>query len=276
MDLFPFADWVDVMRFRRRVQRLMRDCEQASFPVFEAVLVAIIIFAAMLFLTSLQRPTQDHESLGVDLGRGAQDMLDILEQKNFTVGGQVLGFEQWMNKTLQGDAATKDEVHAFIKEVLKGNRYALRLDNGVEPMHLLPPGNPPAPRAGRGATTFFLPNWTDFAGQVYLRNATPGQPMGFNPCDGGADDFTSLKAPNNATNGPTGTPWAGWWCANAPKNDAGVAQTDRAPLTAMPGPWRYVDGGSCSAGCHMMVRTPNGASPQHPIYGLQLVVWTAA
>lgn len=247
--------------------------EAGTVQVFEAFLVAILVFTAMIFYTSVQRPTTGQDVLGIDLGRIAADTLDILQTRTFEDPdtGDDLAFVGWVNRTLAGDAAVQADVDEFLGEVLpSGTRYALRLSTGEERIHLLPAGDPPTPRAGRGAQTYFLPNWTAFDAQTFLSTtgeAWPGAALDFST-------WTALTGPNNATTGPDGTTWLAWWDANEP--DVGGAEKSHVPASVPYGTWQYAAPGACAAGCYLHLRLPDSERSDRPIYALELVVWFGA
>lgn len=251
-----------------------RGDEAGTVQVFEAFLVAILVFTAMIFYTSVQRPTSGQDVLGIDLGRIAADTLDILQTRTVEDPAsptQDLPMETWLNRTIAGDAAVQEDVEDFLEEVLPGGtRYALRLATGEDRIHLLPAGEPPSPRAGRGAQSYFLPNWTAFKAQTFLATTQATSP-------GAALDFstwTELTAPNKRTTAPDGTTWIAWWDANEP--DVGGAERSHVPTNALYGTWQYKAPGACAAGCYLHVKLPDGPRTDRPVYALELVVWFGA
>ncbi|HUR25157.1 MAG TPA: hypothetical protein VM327_03975 [Candidatus Thermoplasmatota archaeon] len=176
--------------------------------VLEAILVALLVLTAILFFTSLQRPTTGGDQGGLDLGQVSADTLQILQVRQFN--GQTL--EGWVTNLTRGDAATATSVDSFIRQVLPtGARYSLRLDNGVSALQILPVGAAEGPRGARGAEIMLLPNWANY------RNATlttfafavyPGQVIDsgnttyyalVNPA---STSYLCLKAPNASATMP--------------------------------------------------------------------------
>ncbi len=248
--------------------RILAD-ERAAFPVFEALMVALIVFSAILFLTSLQRPTVGQETLGIDLGDFAADTLDVLVSHTFDdpFGSGELAYHQWMDLLVAGNDDIQTDVDAYLDEVLEeGTRYALRLDNGVTTLHLLPEQEP-APRAGRGAQTFFFPNWTVYKDEtVNATHYAMGEALDFS-------SWTTLTAPNGQTAAPnssTASPvtWLEWWEYAQPAEDV-------VPENILFGTWQYTSV-LCPGGCYVHVGLPNDTKTDHATYALQLVVWYGA
>jgi len=268
-------------------RRSLRKDIAAAFPVFEAILVAVLVFTAVLFFTSVQRPSVSKEQLGIDLGRIASDTLDILESRTFDDpdGGDKLALDDWINRTLSGDTDVADSVDSLMRDVLpSGTRYTMRLETGSGTHHLLPPGDPPTPRNGRAAESFLMPDWTAFENRTRLPTldvVTPGGSMdgaGLDPGDPaacGSLTWTSLTAPTNWTRGPDGQAWEAWWCENQPDPAPDPDLEWFVPDSALHGTWNYTAPGACVSGCLFHVGLP-GAATDHPVYGLQLVVWFGA
>src|ERR1041385_8823261 len=124
---------------RRRTARRLRDDVAGGFPGPGGLLVAGLWLAAVLFFTSLQRPTSGAEQGGIDLAKVSADTLAILRTRTFTVGAGTQTMEGWVTNVTAGDAATASAIDTFLRQILPaGSRYSLRLDNGVAPMHILP------------------------------------------------------------------------------------------------------------------------------------------
>lgn len=144
--------------------------------VVEAILVAILVLTAVLFFTSVQRPTAGAESQGVDLGQVATDTLGILQRRAFTSPAVKGDPEDWVTKVLGGDTAAASTVDDFVTQVLPtGAKHVVRLSNGVGTVGLLPTASPGLPRGARAAEIPLFPHWQAFAGQVVADVGSPGQ-----------------------------------------------------------------------------------------------------
>ncbi len=250
--------------------RLRRD-DNAAFPVLEAVLVAVLILTTILFFTSLQRPTTATDEGGIDLGRLAADTLEILQTKEFTTSAATCpelatgkGLEQWVGAALNGTACVADELEAFLGEVLPpGTQFLVRLDNGVEPLVLVPHGSSESPRAARAAATYITPLWVDNLPGPATATGYPGQQVT------AGDLYTmtlgtcaSITAPTGSPDGPSGT-WENLW------DD----EIGRIPSAAPYGLWKANCGGS---DVYARLGLPDGTKTDYPVYALQLVVWFGA
>src|SRR5688572_11526763 len=124
------------VRPRLRLRRLGDD-ERGSFMVLEAILVALLVLTAILFITSVQRPSTGADQGGLDLGQVAADTLSILQVRSFNGDA----FDTWITDLAQGDSATgclataptevacptATAIDDFLGEVLPtGTRYSLR------------------------------------------------------------------------------------------------------------------------------------------------------
>ncbi|MCA1820073.1 MAG: hypothetical protein LC620_08525, partial [Halobacteriales archaeon] len=95
------------------------DDESGAMAVLEAILVALLVLTAILFVSNVQRPLVGAEAGGVDLGRLSAQTLDLLQRQNFTdVNGNVLSFEEWVNHPLDGDNATAATIEDYLRQVL--------------------------------------------------------------------------------------------------------------------------------------------------------------
>lgn len=253
-------------RIRRAARRrsLGQDEEATTMLVVEAILSAIIVLTAVVFLTSIGAPTTEQGATGIDLGRIAGDSLGILlarEAEDPTLYDNRL--EEIVDLGLKGET---ESGHAFLKEILPaGSRYVLRVDNGVQPLTILPEGSglETNPRSARAAEVFLLPNHTAHAPVVPNATAPPGGNLDWST-------WTTLAGPNGETQGPngTGTTWLEWWRWQEPEED-------RIPQQALYGLWRY-DDGSTDCPCHLRVHLPTGTETDRAPYAIQLVVWFAA
>ena len=241
------------------------------FPVIEAVLVAIIILTAILFFTSVQRPTTAADSGGLDLGRMSADTLRILSTRTFE--GKDL--ETWVTDVVGGNSTTAATVDAFLREVLDDSlAYSLRVTNGVGELQILPLDPSSQPHLARAAQMPFFPNWTAFADEGPGTMASPGQNVSSGPFASWISDAACIESPTGSDAAPADSTWAERWADSDPVVPAG----------SLYGTWAaYTDAG-CSAGATYatIVRPgceasadPECTSP-YAMYGLQLVVWFGA
>src|SRR5687768_9634812 len=120
-----------------RVRRFGED-DRGSFMVLEAILVALLVLTAVLFFTSVQRPSAGSDQGGLDLAQVSADTLAILGVRTFNgVPASV-----WLTNLMHADSATgcnaaaptaaacptTTEIEEFLGEVLPtGSRYSLRI-----------------------------------------------------------------------------------------------------------------------------------------------------
>ncbi|MGB1586531.1 MAG: hypothetical protein ACPHID_05760 [Thermoplasmatota archaeon] len=230
--------------------------DEGFIHVFEALIVGVLIITAILFMTSLSGPSQSESTGGLDLGRISADTLQILEARAADSPGYTNRLDELVSEALQGDSA---EAEAFLGDVLpSGTRFLLRLDNGVEPLTLLPTGGgiANAPRNAQGAEVFYFPDWTvhvtdpDPASEA----ARPGEAL---------TTFTAgsgLTAPDGSTTAPGGGTWSAWWLAHD-------ASGRTVPPDVPYGLWER--GGS-------FLRVQGDQPTDHAVYAVQLLVWPGA
>jgi hypothetical protein len=258
--------------------RILGRDERGIMPVLEAILVALLCLAAILFVTQVQRPLAAHQEGGADLGDLAAQTVTLLSQQSIKDStGNVHDPESWVNKTLSGDPVVGAALENVIRQMLpRGARYELSLTNGQGALRLAPMVDPGLPRNGRGAQVPFFANWTAFADEadatVDAQWARPGQDVtdGAHPV---LADFVSaastlqcIKSPNNATAGPSDT-WRDVWVASSPN----------VPDGALYGVWAGYTDAACSAGAvYARVGLEDGTITDYPIYALRLVVWYGA
>lgn len=267
--------------------RLPRD-DNAAFPVLEAILVAVLILTTILFFTSLQRPTTATDEGGIDLGRLAADTLDILQTKEFTTTGACLAaadLETWVTAVLNGQECAANELEKFLGEVLPpGTQFLVRLDNGVEPLVLVPYGSTDSPRAARAEATYITPLWLANVNKTGSQSVFPGQQLVYDNgtlIPGAPSNATAFKAgvfpciasPTGSATGPDGSAWAVWWQANA----------THVPADLPYGAWAGYPGIDAEGECtgtltptYLFIGLPDGTRTDYPVYGLQLVVWFGA
>lgn len=209
----------------------LRDDERGSFMVLEAILVALLVLTAILFFTSVQRPSTGADQGGLDLGQVAADTLSILQVRSFNGDD----FDTWITDLAQGDSATgcpatptattcptATAIDDFLGEVLPtGARYSLRIDNGVSTLPLLPLGSTQEPHGARAAQVLFLPAWGSYASQAVTDGAAPGEVLssGSHPVlerFTDPDEIDCIKAPNGGTGtigakGPGAISWTSLW-----------------------------------------------------------------
>lgn len=206
--------------------------------VLEAILVALLVLTAILFFTSVQRPSTGTDQGGLDLAQVSADTLAILQVRTFN--GDAFG--TWVTELAQGESATSCvaatptvatcpqavAIEDFLGEVLPtGTRYSLRIDNGVSSLATLPLGATQEPHGGRAAQTVFLPAWDAHAPQTLVADAAaPGEPM--TRADHAVlsrftdpDDIDCIKAPTGGGSGilgsvgPGAVNWLSIWQADA-------------------------------------------------------------
>lgn len=265
--------------------------DEGTIHVVEAVLAGVIILTAVLFLTSTSAPSPSAAQSGIDLERTSADTLRILHTRpaadscdadpvpdpcytsrleEIVSHAMGYGLEGADLAAMEQDQENKKaEAEAFLRQVIPvGNRFLLRLDNGEEPLDLLPTGSGVAvtPRAAKAAETFMVPQWQALAGDTECDSQLPDTepatvyvPGGVGP---GVADGAFLEAPTGSEVAPDGGNWTVWW--REQQLDDG-----EVPLTAPYGWWRL--DGTC-----VFVGGVDGAVTDFPVYGVQLVVWPIA
>lgn len=257
------------------MRRHKQEDEQGVMAVLEAILVALLVLTAILFVSNVQRPLMGSESGGVDLQALATQTLSLLQRNNFTDSrGAPFGFETWLNRTMAGNLTNSQLGSDYLAQVLpEGTRHLLLISNGHGTLRLAPVVDPGAPRNARAAEAPFFPHWTKFRSNATAgvnaawghpgQNVTTGHPV--------LADFTNpasaiacIKAPNNSTVGPQGVPWLTYWRQS----------TFRVPDGALYGVWAGYTDASCTTGpSYARVAPRDGTLVDYPIYGIRLVVW---
>ncbi len=230
--------------------------------VFESILVAIIILTAILFVTSLNRPSPAQSEGAVDLGRIASDTLRILQDREEPDAAGVPQLDHWLDEIMKNNATAQSEADDFFAEVLPtGTRYVLRLDTGHGTMDLLPPNAAleSQPRGGRVGSALYMPNWTVHDTMVPSETLHPGQIHDHST-------WNCFTAPTGVTTGPDGVLWNNVWQENLT-----VVPTD-IPY----GIWKVHTDLACSSIDYVRVALPDGTSSDRPPYAIRLVVWFGA
>jgi hypothetical protein len=235
-----------------RAARSLPADDAGAFPVVEAILVAVLVLTAIIFFTSVQRPSQSAEEGGIDLSQSAADTLALLKAKEFDItagtpappySGNDLTFDQWFTNLVAGDAATRSEVDDFLSDIVPtGADYSLRLSNGVDTLVLLPDTARP-PVGARSSEVGVLPAWGQFSGIAATDGAAPGQPLSaaanpllvrFTDPNAGSAPITCIRSPAGSGLGPGGQPWMSWWRGGEATAIAATAGTRTAGLTTLP------------------------------------------
>lgn len=238
------------MKANRGARSLRRD-DHGAFPVVEAILVAVLVMTAIIFFTSVQRPSNAAEEGGIDLSQSAADTLALLKAKEFGIRsspatldtdgngvtddnerphtGDDLVFDQWFTNLVAGDATTRIKVDDFLSEIIPtGADYALRLSNGVDTLTLLPDTLRP-PIGARSSEVGVMPAWGTYVGASASATvsatdvddgAAPGQPLSssanpllvrFTNPNAVSSPITCIRAPTGYGNGPGGATWLSIW-----------------------------------------------------------------
>lgn len=241
--------------------------------VLEAILVALLVLSAILYVTSVQRPIVGGDAGGVDLATLSSQTLQLLSGNTFVdASGERLAVHEWVNLTLQGDPAMVARVDRFVSEVLPvGTRYTLTLTNGVGELRLAPALDPGEPRNAQAAEVPFFPPWSKFRHAASTEWAIPGAPVArhnvlLNFTGAGPTALHCIKAPNNSTLGPGAVPWTTSWQGRT-----------TVPEGALYGRWAGYTDAACTAGAqYVRIALRNGTQTDMPLYGLRLVVWFGA
>lgn len=303
------------MKANRHGRSLGSD-ETGAFPVVEAILVAVIVLSAIIFFTSIQRPTTGSEVGGLDLGQFSADTLQVLEAHEF----DDLPYPDWVTAVATGvnpatgavDDDAAEELDDFINEVLpSGAEYSLRINNGVQAQTILPAGDLPTPNGANAAEVAFIPPWGTYAGFTAASTFYPGETVA--TTDARYTNFLTLVNPGASTrclqdprgqdqirDGPdSDTSRDTWWSVWHDDADTdpyvGKDKDLQVPLDAPLGTWRLSSTSTCNTGtvntncsgavmCYVKVvarecvSDATGTSCLSPFaaYGLQLVVWFGA
>ncbi len=267
--------------------------EDGSIHVIEALLAGMIILTAVLFMAATTAPSPAEGQSGIDLAKVSADTLRVLQQRppetdlvpNAETSSGLRAYpsrlDEIVDEAIKGhaDAAANE---ALVRELVPaGNRYQLRIDNGVDHLILLPLGGgfTAQPRAAKAAETFVVPMWQDngltgaaCAGKAVTENLGPYHPGGAAQLPFTVTGAATLTGPTGMSQLLAGTTWADWWVAEGVENGL---PADRVPRAALYGWWIYNDGGAGGDQC-FFVGLPDGTTSQYPSYGIQLVVWPIA
>ncbi len=255
--------------------RRIADDESGALPVFEAIIAGMMILTAILFLTAIGRPAPATGQGGIDLGQNAADTLSILRDRD---ADAPLTYPDRLTEVVElamtGDTADAKE---FLDEIVPiGTRYLLRLDNGVEPLILLPHGSGPElnPRAAQAASVLVIPDWVDNGLPSTVLPTSALSPADVIPNGHAADSVNAggtahLFAPNGAEVMPDGTPWLTYWLS--------AEYVGTVPPNVPYGVWKACPE-PCLAGSETLFKiyTTDRTEAAYPMYGVQLVVWLAA
>jgi hypothetical protein len=230
--------------------------------VLEAILVALLVLTAILFFTNAQRPSTGASEGGLDLAQVAADTLQIMQQRSFTVSGQAQTFNGWITNATRGDAATVSTVDTFIKQVLPtGAHYALRLDNGVSRLQVLPANATEVPRNARAAELATMPSWKAFRNDTVsstMRTVIPGDVVDATDALVSGTTYRCFEAPYGNSKAPGGVEWSSRWVSSvqstAPTtNGKDVASVlgskNQIPRDVPFGKWKLSSGAAVSSHC---------------------------
>lgn len=249
--------------------RRLRDEVEAAFPVVEAILVAILVFGAILFVGLTRRPTVDLNAGGEDLEQVAADAMRILEAAQ--PGGKDL--DTWLGEVVAGNTATANDVDAYLQGLLgPGVFYMLRLDNGYGKLPLVPVDADEAdPIGAHSAHLAIVPSgWFESRDPIVACPILVAEcPYDiFRPGDDLDVAATCTVRGPNGFNGPEAS-WSTQWGV-APSGATEIPEW--APLG-----WWQLTGAACPLGNPYNFRVlGTHTRAYHPPQGLELVVWTGA
>jgi hypothetical protein len=251
--------------------------EEGAFPVFEAVLVAILILGAIVFVSLTASPSQEESAGGISMGRVASDTLAILQVRSAADDQYSSALEEIIALAMQGNTA---QAEGFLREVLpRGTNFEMRLDNGVTPLGLLPYGRTASLRAADGDAVLMVSNWNHAPGSLASTNPylAPGDAL--LDADGGPLNLagcTDLVAPTGSPVGPGEVPWITRWDEWRDGGDWSIPAWAPygwwAPDGCAVPPFRVVHPG-CTVTNHADAETVPLCNVARPVYGVQLLVW---
>ncbi len=260
--------------------------DDGSIHVIEALLAGMIILTAVLFMTATTAPSPAEGQSGLDLAKVSADTLRVLQQRpaetaiapNADPSNAARPYpsrlDEIVDEVLRGDDLAANE--ALVRELVPaGNRFQLRIDNGVDHLVLLPTTADftAQPRAAKAAETFIVPRWQDnalsgapCASEPITKNGGPYAPGGKKLLGFAIVAGDTLRAPNGETTLLDGRTWEAWWNAEIAQNGQPATAVPRAALY---GWWQH--NGEC-----FFIGSPDGTATTFPTYGIQLVVWPIA
>ncbi len=249
--------------------------ERGVMQVLEAVLAAMILIGAILFVTLTSSPVRESGAPGINLATLAEDSLDILQRQDGQDDPTVDRLEEIVNLAMRGNV---DQAELFLQDIVpQGARYALRLDNGLAPLQLVPTSGAAltTPRDASGAATYMLSNWTRFEATGPDCDLEPTRcfvPGASEDLAGNSVDFsnwTKLYAPSAGSGsdsiGPGGVEWVDLWTTLQPSQDT-------IPPNVPYGTWKC-DGGGCP-GASIRIVLPDETAVERPVYAVQLLLWS--
>ncbi len=235
--------------------------DDGAFHAFEAVLVAILITTAILYVTATATPPLETTGSGVDVNEIAETMLDDLDRFSPDLEGRI-------ELALAGDSSDLEADMIPVLQKFPGFRYALRLDNGVGTLQIAPSGGGTlvTPRGAGGASMVILPNLTVDAPSA-VRSFGLGDSVASDATPLDFEGWVDLESPAGSKLGPGGKTWYSIW-----KDLEG--DFDRVPAGVPLGTWTC---NSLPGQClDFEVTVPGGLVVERPVYGLQLLIWDGA
>lgn len=255
----------------------MRD--EASVPVLEAAVAAILLLVVLLLASTIRPPhvavsAPDTPDETVVLTRLVSAGLDGVA----TASWDPLS-DGWLDEVVTGNTATVDAVAThFDQQLGSGTRYHLRLATGFGTVPLVG-REPPSHVATRVATAWVLPDWRGLVGLGAASwSGAPGDALD-------SSSWQCLLAPQhqvppgadpaNAASGrgPDGVPWVTRWTQES---------TTHVPTGVPYGTYLAFLGGTTdpSGACtdvtnpfEVLVHPPGHAGLTVPAHALDLVVW---
>lgn len=233
--------------------------EGGSFVVLEAVLVAMLVLTAILFFTTVQRPSSGQDQGGLDLAQVSADTLRALQVRTFVIGngpggtpctgitGESMTLEALLTNVSRGEPCTRLTLSTFMTQVLPvGARYSLRLNNGVQPLEVLATTSGATVHGGRVTEVPLLPSWTTYrnsttgllANRVYPGQILDATSASYFPLVNPSSVYLCFASPSGATTTPTGATWASHWKTTPTATTDHKTQTSQVPLDLPLGRWR--------------------------------------
>lgn len=265
--------------------------DEGALHVVEALMAGTIILTAIIFLSLTAAPSPSGAITGTDLTSHAVDILAIMsnappeesvaDQAATSVSTWSSRLEEIMSHGLANEAEVTADTDYIDELVGVGNRWQLRLDNGVEPLVVMPYGTDFAqPRGAKAAERFIAPPWGANLDDCVvfstfpILSGSPFYPGGPGPDLSGkswlAAPIPSTTDPQGARTGPDAVTWLSWWQDRDPDT---VSTNYRVPNAAPYGWWIVSDG--VTTNC-FEIAARDGTTAAVPAYGAQLLVWPIA